>query len=101
MFNMQTERQRDREIISSFRNTAEAWTGFLPVHTYALVLINWAIDVITNLREVDLPGRLECVYQHVYNAHNVAEPEYDPDNDEEVVEEQLHRGLVTLSTLSD
>ena len=26
---------------------------------------------------------MEGVYQHVYNAHDVAEPEYDPGNDEE------------------
>ena len=41
------KREREIEIISSFRNTAEAWTGYLSVHTYSLAFINWAIDVIT------------------------------------------------------
>ena len=57
-FIKQREREREREIISSFRNTAEAWTGSLPVHTYSLFLINWAIDV----REISIIFRSSIVW---------------------------------------
>ena len=45
----ETGRKRKREMLREIkcfkiRDMDEDWTGFLPVHTYSLVLINWAIE---------------------------------------------------------